>query len=174
MMEEIIKTDNGALTALLAEFKNHLRLTSDDSDADLRSKLVSALTSVGHDIHRVLASSAVIATAVADSVGGKISLTLRGPVREVTMVSVDGEELQEGDGYTVKGNRLQIYGSYREATVEVRYTAGYHFEDLPSDLWEAVCLRGAGAYSNPLDGVQERLRASDVLIRPYRYTDWRS
>lgn len=170
MMDETILADNGAVDQLMAQFKNHLRLTSDDADADLRGKLMSALTSVGHDIHRVLPQSAVTATAIVDSVGGLVGLTLRGPVCSVASVSVNGDVLTEGEGYTVKGNRLEIRGNYKGATVQVIYRAGY--ETIPADMWEAVCLRGAGAYANPLDGVMERQRASDVLLRPYRYKNW--
>lgn len=170
MMDETILANNGALDQLMAKFKNHLRLTSDDADADLRDKLLSALTSVGHDIHRVLPMSTVKATAIVDSVGGRIVLKLRGPVCSVASVSVNGNAIREGEDYKVIGNTLQISGDYKEATVEVQYQAGY--ETIPADMWEAVCLRGAGAYSNPLDTVQERQRASDALIRPYRFKNW--
>ncbi|MBO4657948.1 MAG: hypothetical protein J5639_09275 [Bacteroidales bacterium] len=174
MMDETILTDSGAVTRLMGDFKNHLRLTTDDADADLRSKLMSALSSVGNDVNRILAASTVTATAVVDSLGGKIRLTLRGPVREVSSVSVNGVALVPGEGYVVSGNRLTINGDYSDAFVEIVYKAGYADTSMPSDMWEAVCLRGAGSYANPLDTVQERMRASDILIRPYRYKEWQS
>jgi len=171
-MDETIMTDAAQVQCLLDRFKSHLRLTSNDADADLMAKLQSALASVGHDVHRVLTFSTVTAVATTSSVGGRIVLRLRGPVREVERVSVNGTVLTEGEGYTVSGNRLSINGDYRDAAVEVVYRAGY--VTMPSDMWEAVCLRGAGSYANPLDSVQERMRASDVLLRPYRYQDWQS
>ena len=174
-MNETIKTDDAEVLHLLEHFKQHLRLTSSDADADLRSKLLSALSSVGHDVGRILVGCTVTATAITSSSGGQVRLTLRGPVRDVMSVSVDGEGLAEGEGYTVQGNRVKIIGNYRDAFIEIVYKAGYeHLADSVPDLWEAVCLRGAGAYANPLDSVQERLRASDILIRSYRFNDWKS
>lgn len=170
-MDETILTDTYDVLHLLQHFKEHLRITSDDQDADLRAKLLSALTSVGHDVHRVLLASTVTATGVMTS-GGTMQLTLRGPVREVVSVSVNGSALTEGEGYTLLGNKLKINAEFENALVEVVYKAGYH--QMPSDIWEAVCLRGAGAYANPIDSVQERLRASDILIRPYRFVNWQS
>lgn len=172
IMDETILTDTYDVLHLLQHFKEHLRITSDDQDADLRSKLLSALTSVGHDVHRILVGSIVTSSGVMSSCGGEIRLTLRGPVQGVTSVSVNGVGLVEGEGYTVAGNRLTIKGDYSDAAVQVVYKAGY--QCMPADMWEAVCLRGAGAYANPLDSVQERQRASDILIRPYRYTEWQS
>jgi UDP-N-acetylglucosamine enolpyruvyl transferase len=72
----------------------------------------------------------------------------------------------------IASNLLTIKGDFSEATLQVVYKAG--FQCMPADMWEAVCLRGAGAYANPLDSVQERQRASDILLRPYRYTEWQS
>ena len=168
-MEETILTDNGELQRLLGYFKQHLRITTDDADVDLRSKLASALSSVGHDVNRVLGSSTVTATAVVSSVSGSICLRLRGPVQRIVSVSVNGVSLPDTD-YSIAGNRLQITGDYVDVLVEVVYRAGY--VDIPADMWEAVCLRGAGSYANPLDSIMERQRASDVLIRAYRYRDW--
>ena len=170
MAEVHIVTDLDALGSLLPAFKQHLRITGCDADADLMQKLQSALLSVGGDIDRVMAKSTVTATAIANSVDGKVHMALRGPVRTVCSVSVNGDTLAEGEGYKIIGNRLCIYGNYRDAIVEVVYKAGYH--PMPADLWEAVCLRGAGAYANPIDGVQERLRASDNLLMPYKYREW--
>jgi hypothetical protein len=174
-MAETIKTDETELLQLLGYFRKHLRLTTSDADADLRAKLLSALTSVGRDVNRILVGSTVTVTAMADSFGGQIKMTLRGPVREVQSVSVDGVALVEGEGYFVQGNRLRIIGDFRDAFIEVIYKAGIEqLADTVPDMWEAVCLRGAGSYANPLDSIQERLRASDILIRSYRYTDWQS
>lgn len=169
-MDETILTDTYDVLHLLQHFKEHLRITSDDQDADLRAKLMSALTSVGHDVHRVLLQSTVTASGIMTS-GGSIRLTLRGPVREMVSVSVDGAALGS-DKYTLSGNRLTINAEFENALVEVVYKAGY--QQMPSDMWEAVCLRGAGAYANPIDSVQERLRASDILIRSYRFKEWQS
>lgn len=169
-MDETIMTDTYEVLHMLQHFKEHLRITSDDQDADLRAKLMSALTSVGHDVHRVLLQSTVTASGIMTS-GGSMRLTLRGPVREMVSVSVDGAALGS-DKYTLSGNRLTINAAFENALVEVVYKAGY--QQMPSDMWEAVCLRGAGAYANPIDSVQERLRASDILIRSYRFKEWQS
>lgn len=169
-MDETIMTDTYEVLHMLQHFKDHLRITSDDQDADLRAKLMSALTSVGHDVHRVLLQSTVTASGIMTS-GGSMRLTLRGPVREMVSVSVDGAALSP-DKYTLAGNRLTIDAEFENALVEVVYKAGY--QQMPADMWEAVCLRGAGAYANPIDSVQERLRASDILIRSYRFKDWQS
>lgn len=171
-MDETIMTDNYEVLRLLGSFKQHLRITSDDADPDLSAKLLSALSSVGHDVHRILVGSTVTSTGTVTAIGGVCRLRLRGPVREVTSVSVDGVGLVEGEGYTVAGNLLTIKGDFSEAVLQVVYKAG--FQCMPADMWEAVCLRGAGAYANPLDSVQERQRASDILLRPYRYTEWQS
>lgn len=171
-MDETIMTDNAEVLHLLEGFKQHLRITSDDANRDLCTHLLSAMTSVGHDVHRILAVSTVTSTGVMSSSGGEMQLTLRGPVRGVTSVSVNGTALAEGEGYTLAGNKLTITGDYSDATVEVVYRAGY--QCMPADMWQAVCLRGAGEYANPIDSVQERMRASDTLLRPYRYKEWQS
>ena len=170
MYDETIMADAGEVLRLLGYFKQHIRITSDDADGDLQAKLQSALTSVGHDVHRVLVASTVTATAVTSSEAGVIRLTLRGPVREIVSVSVNGAVIAEGEGYDIRGNRLTVKGDFSDAVVEVTYKAGYRA--IPPDMWEAVCLRGAGSYANPLDTVQERQRASDVLLRSYRFKDW--
>lgn len=170
-MDETIMTEYNEVFKLLGPFRQHLRLTTDEADADLSGKLLSALNSVGHDVNRVLPCSTVTSTGIMTS-GGTMKLRLRGPVREIVSVSVNGVALVEGSGYSLIGNQLTINGEFENALVEIVHKAGY--ETIPADMWEAVCLRGAGAYANPLDSVQERLRASDILVRPYRFKEWQS
>lgn len=171
-MDETIVTDAAQVSLLLGYFKQHLRLTSNDADVDLGQHLKSALRSVGHDVNRVLTTSTVTSTGRVSSMQGVVALTLRGPVRDVRSVTVNGIALVKDEGYTLTGNALTIKGDYEDALVEVVYVAGY--QTMPEDMWQAVCLRAAGSYANPLDSVQERQRASDTLIRPYRYRNWQS
>jgi len=171
-MDETIVTDAAQVSLLLGYLKQHLRLTTNDADVDLGMHLKSALRSVGHDVHRVLTTSTVTSTGRITSQGGQITLRLRGPVHEVRSVTVNGTALVRDEGYTLTGNALTIKGDYQDALVEVVHVAGY--QEMPDDMWQAVCLRAAGSYANPLDSVQERQRASDVLVRPYRYKEWQS
>lgn len=149
------------LQGLLGEFRNHLRITSNDLDAELLNKLKSAINSAEHETSQVIAASQFTTNESFFA-----SIKLRWPVREVASVKVDGVVL-DPSSYTV-GERTVVFNSDVEGSrVEVVYTAG--LKQIPDDMKAAIFLLGGSLFNNPTDRPEERDRTTARnLLRPYR------
>jgi hypothetical protein len=146
----------------LADFRKHLRITSNDLDAELLAKLRAAILSAEHEISTIIAHSMFTLTGEFSS-----TIALRWPVREVTSVAVDGVALQEGDDYTYTENALTIADSVTGAKVEVIYEAG--LLQVPEDMQAAILLLAGSLFNNPTDRPEERDRTTARnLLRPFR------
>ena len=145
-----------AEVGLLQEFKRHIRMTSDDLDAELRSKLQAAVYHAEHHIGKVILRSEFIVTVPFAS-----SLTLKAPNPVVESLEVDGEETR---GYDQDGRTLHVYGS--GTGMKVTYEAGY--ECIPPDMKTAILMHAASLFNNPTDSVETLTKASQNLLRPYR------
>ena len=145
-----------AEVGLLQEFKRHIRMTSDDLDAELRSKLQAAVYHAEHHIGKVILRSEFIVTVPFAS-----SLTLKVPDPVVESLEVDGEPVTD---YSVKGRVLQVEGEGTQMTVT--YEAGY--ECIPADMKAAILMHAASLFNNPTDSVETLTKASQNLLRPYR------
>jgi len=145
----------------LADFRRHLRITSNDLDAELHAKLRAAILLAEHEI------STVIAPSVYDLSCKFVSnLGLRWPVRSVTSVKVDGELLPETD-YIVTEKSLTIAEGVAGSKMEVVYEAG--LEQVPEDIQAAILLLAGSLFNNPTDRPEERDRTTARnLLRPYR------
>ena len=141
---------------LLQEFKRHIRMTSDDLDAELRSKLQAAVYHAEHHIGKVILRSEFIVTVPFAS-----TLTLKVPNPVVESLEVDGEET---NGFDQDGKTLHVYGSGTSMTVT--YEAGY--ESIPWDMKAAILMHAASLFNNPTDSVETLAKASQNLLRPYR------
>lgn len=143
----------------LEEFKNHIRVTSDDLDADLVPKLKAAIGNAEKFIGKVIALSVFVQKERLSS----SSVRLRSPLVEVEGVEVDGEPAEE---YSVVDNRLILPASLTGRQLQVRYVAG--MPDVPYDIRAAVLMMAASLFNNPVDSVETLPRASSRLLRPYR------
>lgn len=144
----------------LASLKSHLRLTSDDLDAELSGKLQAAIRSAEATIGRVISPSFLT-----DTFPFRSKLRLRGPVMEVLGVSLDGTALSTAD-YTLRGSRLVFREGLSGDEVEVNWKAG--MDVVPPDIADAVLMKAARLFNNPGDTVDTLVNASDNLLRPYR------
>jgi len=141
---------------LLQEFKRHIRMTSDDLDAELYQKMLAAVYHAEHHIGKVILRSEFIETVPFAS-----TLILKVPNPVVESLEVDGVETS---GYDLDGKNLHVYGSGTSMTVT--YEAGY--ETIPYDMKAAILMHAASLFNNPTDSVETLAKASQNLLRPYR------
>ena len=141
---------------LLQEFKRHIRMTSDDLDAELYAKLLAAVRHAEHHIGKVILRSEFVETVPFAS-----SYILKVPNPVVESLEVDGEET---NGFDQDGKTLHVYGSGTSMTVT--YEAGY--ESIPWDMKAAILMHAASLFNNPTDSVEVLTKASQNLLRPYR------
>ena len=155
------KRNYAGLDPLLGEFRNHLRITSNDLDAELLSKLKAAINTSEHEISSVIAFS----TFTLDRHFAH-TIKLRWPVMEVTSVKVDGTAIP-AESYAHGEQYLAIAENIEGEKVEVVYKAGY--TTIPDDIKAAVFLLGGSLFNNPTDRPEERDRTTARnLLRPYR------
>ena len=145
-----------AANGLLQEFKRHIRMTSDDLDAELYAKLLAAVRHAEHHIGKVILRSEFVETVPFAS-----SYILKVPNPVVESLEVDGEET---NGFDQDGKTLHVYGSGNSMTVT--YEAGY--ESIPWDMKAAILMHAASLFNNPTDSVETLAKASQNLLRPYR------
>ena len=145
----------------LEDLRRHLRITSNDLDAELNDKLRAAVTMAEHEISTVIAPSTItLSTSFAQSI------PLRWPVRSVISVEVDGEPVAAG-GYEYDEQLLTFADSVSGSRVTVRYDAG--LEQVPPDVKAAILLLAGSLFNNPTDRPEERDRTTARnLLRPYR------
>ena len=142
-------------------FKRHLRITSNDLDAELLAKLRAAMLSAEHEISTVIAHSNFSLSTEFCS-----CLPLRWPVREVTSVKVDGNEV-DASGYSFDEKSLTFAEGVTGSKVVVEYEAG--METVPEDIQAAIMLLAGSLFNNPTDRPEERDRTTARnLLRPYR------
>ena len=141
---------------LLQEFKRHIRMTSDDLDAELYQKMLAAVYHAEHHIGKVILRSEFVVTVPFAS-----SLTLKVPDPVVESLEVDGEPVTD---YSVKGKVLKVESEGIQMTVT--YEAGY--ECIPADMKAAILMHAASLFNNPTDSVETLTKASQNLLRPYR------
>ena len=141
---------------LLQEFKRHIRMTSDDLDAELYAKLLAAVRHAEHHIGKVILRSEFVETVPFAS-----SYILKVPNPVVESLEVDGDET---NGFDQDGKTLHVYGSGTSMTVT--YEAGY--ESIPWDMKAAILMHAASLFNNPTDSVETLAKASQNLLRPYR------
>ena len=147
-----------AETGLLQEFKRHIRMTSNDLDAELRAKLRAAVRHAEHHIGKVILRAEFVTTVPFAS-----SLTLKAPNPVVESLEVDGTEVT---GYGLDGRVLIVPQGVSGQQMTVTYEAGY--ECIPDDMKAAILMHAASLFNNPTDSVEVLTKASQNLLRPYR------
>ena len=144
---------------LLEEFKLHIRMTSNDLDADLRQKLMAAVRSAEHHIGQIILQSEFETTVKFSRV-----FPLKAPVVSVQSLEVDGSEVAD---YTVNGRDLIIGQDVTGERMTVKYVAGANHIDY--DIKAAIFMHAATLFNNPTDRPEERDRTTARnLLRPYR------
>ncbi len=157
-----MERDYIATKALLGEFRNHLRMTSNDMDAVLEQSLEVGIERAEAEIGKVIALSRFTGVQMPFAQ----TLSLRGPIVEVTSVKVDGTEVP-AESYTVGPMSLTFADDVEGSSVELAYKAG--MEQIPSMIKGAIFLFGGRYFNNPTDTPEERDRtAAANLLRPYR------
>lgn len=141
---------------MLEDFKNHLRLTSDDLDGALQICLLAAVNAAEHHIGKVIALSDF------SYAGPLVQLPCRTPLIEVAEVKVDGAEV----GYEVKDGVLTLSEDVTGSVMTVRYTSGMN--QVPFDIKAAIMLMAAKLFNNPVDTVETLPSAAKNLLRPHR------
>ena len=126
----------------LGEFRNHIRLTTTEMDADLMSKLKAASASAEHVIGEIIALSDFT---LADTFSHSVTFPER-PFVGVRSVKVDGQEVPQAS-WTVNGSTLTFADDVEGA---------------------AILLHAAALFNNPVDSVETLPKASFNLLRPYR------
>lgn len=157
-----MERDYIATKALLGEFRNHLRMTSNDMDAVLEQSLEVGIERAEAEIGKVIALSRFTGVQMPFAQ----TLSLRGPIVEVTSVKVDGTEVPTTD-YTADQWSLTFTDGVEGSSVVLEYKAG--MEQIPSMVKGAIFLFGGRYFNNPTDTPEERDRtAAANLLRPYR------
>ena len=157
-----MERDYIATKALLGEFRNHLRMTSNDMDAVLEQSLEVGIERAEAEIGKVIALSRFTGVQMPFAQ----TLSLRGPLVEVTSVKVDGTEVPAAD-YTADPWSLTFADGVEGSSVVLEYKAG--MEQIPSMVKGAIFLFGGRYFNNPTDTPEERDRtAAANLLRPYR------
>ena len=157
-----MERDYIATKALLGEFRNHLRMTSNDMDAVLEQSLEVGIERAEAEIGKVIALSRFTGVQMPFAQ----TLSLRGPIVEVTSVKVDGTEVPTTD-YTADPWSLTFADGVEGSSVVLEYKAG--MEQIPSMVKGAIFLFGGRYFNNPTDTPEERDRtAAANLLRPYR------
>ena len=157
-----MERDYIATKALLGEFRNHLRMTSNDMDAVLEQSLEVGIERAEAEIGKVIALSRFTGVQMPFAQ----TLSLRGPIVEVTSVKVDGTEVPAID-YTADPWSLTFADGVEGSSVVLEYKAG--MEQIPSMVKGAIFLFGGRYFNNPTDTPEERDRtAAANLLRPYR------
>ena len=157
-----MERDYIATKALLGEFRNHLRMTSNDMDAVLEQSLEVGIERAEAEIGKVIALSRFTGVQMPFAQ----TLSLRGPIVEVTSVKVDGTEVP-AESYTVGPMSLTFADDVEGSSVVLEYKAG--MEQIPSMVKGAIFLFGGRYFNNPTDTPEERDRtAAANLLRPYR------
>ena len=147
-----------AATGLLEAFKSHIRMTSNDLDAELNAKLMAAVRHAEHHIGKVILQSEFVTTVPFAS-----TLTLKVPIIEVESLEVDGVEVT---GWSVSGRTFNVPAGVTGQQMTVTYIAGY--ECIPPDMKAAILMHAASLFNNPTDSVEVLTKASQNLLRPYR------
>ena len=147
-----------AANGLLQEFKRHIRMTSDDLDAELYQKMLAAVKHAEHHIGKVILRSEFVV-----DVPFSNTLTLKVPNPVVESLEVDGTEVT---GYGLDGRVLSVPQGVSGEQMTVTYEAGY--ECIPDDMKAAILMHAASLFNNPTDSVEVLTKASQNLLRPYR------
>jgi len=73
------------------------------------------------------------------------------------------------NGWKLVGRVLTLPQGVTGETMTVTYEAGY--ECIPDDMKAAILMHATTLFNNPADSVETLAKASQNLLRPYRWDD---
>ena len=155
--------DETALAFLLNKLKSHLRITANDLDDELCAKLCAAIDQAEHHIGRIILKSTLIDTIPFSSV-----VTLSRPLLSVDGIEVDDTDVDLAEvDVDVFAGTVSLPSTVEGNAVKVTYQAG--MVQPPADIVQAILLLASFYFTDPMDSVDERHRASMRLLRPHRH-----
>ncbi|MBV8780148.1 MAG: hypothetical protein JO353_02015 [Phycisphaerae bacterium] len=154
----------------LADAQAQLRLPSDNGDDAFVTGLIAA--AIAH-AEVAMACSLLTRSVTATFYSGENLYLPRGPVQDITSVTVNGTTIdpsaysteQYGHGVLLRINNGTIQPYAAPATIEVTYDAGYgEADDVPADIIAAIKAHVALLYEN-------REVAGDRTIKPVPFLE---
>ena len=144
----------------LQEFKNHLRITSDDLDAVLAPCLLAAISSAEHHIGKDIALSLYTITG-----NFRHTVNFNSYVMKVELLTVDGKKIDKSY-FKLANNALSISPEIEGAEMAITYKAGMN--QVPPDIKAAILLTAAKLFNNPVDSVEALPSVAKNLLAPHR------
>lgn len=155
--------DATALAFFMKRLKSHLRITANDLDDELMAKLCAAIDNAEHFIGRIILKSTLIDTIPFSSV-----VTLSRPLLSVDGIEVDDTDVDLAEvDVDVFAGTVSLPSTVEGTAVKVTYQAG--MVQPPADIVQAILLLASFYFTDPMDSVDERHRASMRLLRPHRH-----
>lgn len=147
------------LSELLQDFKQHLRITSCDFDANLLLLLEASLEQAEKETGCIFLPSLI-------TIKGKTIINESGfyPAFEATSLFVDGVERDKSD-VQIDGGRIFVQAD-EGSDIEVAFDAGYL--NIPKPVIAAVFLIAAALFNNPVDKIEIMPKASTNLLKSFR------
>jgi len=145
----------------IAELKTNLRIVDDESfDSELRLKLNAAVTSaskfIGHDLTTIEQFSCAYAS---DVIEFKLPTVYR-----ICQIEI-GTRILTRSEWAYGGDKLHIYVTDPSFIgQDVKISVNYN-----DDIKIAVLMHASSLFENPVDFVEQLPKASQNLLRPYRY-----
>ena len=142
----------------LEQAKRHLRITSNDFDADISGKLEAAITAAENYTGLMLREYEF-------SVTGDFTRQIKTgimPIKEAN-VKVDGNEVCDVDWEDIT---VILPDTCNGSEIEIKILTG--FDVFPDDITAAILLVTGRLFENPADSVENLPKASSNLLNAYK------
>ena len=142
----------------LEQAKRHLRITSNDFDADISGKLEAAITAAENYTGLMLREYEF-------SVTGDFTRQIKTgimPIKEAN-VKVDGNEVCDVDW---EDSTVILPDTCNGSEIEIKILTG--FDVFPDDITAAILLVTGRLFENPADSVENLPKASSKLLNAYK------
>ena len=142
----------------LEQAKRHLRITSNDFDADISGKLEAAITAAENYTGLMLREYEF-------SVTGDFARQIKTgimPIKEAS-VKVDGNEVC---GVDWEDSTVILPDTCNGSEIEIKILTG--FDVFPDDITAAILLVTGRLFENPADSVENLPKASSNLLNAYK------
>lgn len=143
-------------------------------DGDAENDLIEVLISAAREVAEHYTNRKFITTTVAETFGVNETFTLSlGTLQAVTIVTVDGQTLDEGE-YEVTtddyGCKVVVFNTAPASAPTITYTVGYGdaASDVPKAVIQAMQLTIAEFYENRADRSRRLPTASQFLLNTER------
>ena len=142
----------------LEQAKRHLRITSNDFDADISGKLGASITTADNYTGLMLREYEF-------SVTGDFTRQIKTgimPIKEAN-VKVDGNEVCDVDW---EDSTVILPDTCNGSEIEIKILTG--FDVFPDDITAAILLVTGRLFENPADSVENLPKASSNLLNAYK------